>query len=196
MQKQSGEDENTQEAEVAILPREDWESVNEVLEWLKAFEEELQETSRLSREPHEDAKRDAALKQLQAVIDLAELLYPKNYRDLTGPILETYEALLGIQKGAAPTSLITPKFSGGSPTTSPEGERLQGEAAATMELLMQAGDSPDSAGKKVARRLNAFNLDLSKYIRRSRSGITAKTIKGWRDKFRPPADGSLGAMRF
>ena len=185
-------DDSPSTTEVAVLPRETLERLTGLLE---VFEEALQEASQLSREPGQDAHRKAALKQLEAVIDLIHLLYPEN-RDLVGPLLETYEALLGIQKGAAPSRLITPKFGGGSPTTRPEGERLQGEAAATLELLIKAGEAPDLSAQKVARRLRSFDIESSGYLRKSRDGITGATIKGWRDRFSGFADDSLGTMRF
>ena len=129
-------------------------------------------------------------------MQLIEALYPKNYQNLKGPILETYEALLGAQKGAAPSSLLAPKPTSGSRTNRPEIERLQGEAAAAMQLLMKAGNSKDEAARKVARRVSKFDLKSLGYTRKHRTGITATTIKGWRDKFRGIADDSLGSMRY
>ena len=186
---------NPVETEGAVLPRETWERLTGLLE---VFEEALQEASQLSRLPGDDAHRDAALKSLEAVIDLIRLLYPGNQQNLVGPLLETYEALLGVQKGSSPHSLLIRKrkHEDGSPTTRPEIERLQGEAAAAMELLMRTGDGKDEAARKVARRIRAFDLASLGYTRKSRTGITQATIKGWRDRFSGFADSSLGAMRF
>jgi len=188
-------DDSDSSAEVVVLPRETWEFVKGLLE---VFEEALLEASQRSRALHEDAHRITALKQLEAVIDLIHLLYPENHRILVGPLLETYEALLGVQKGASthPLLIRKRKRADGSPTTRPEIERLQGEAAASMELLMRAGAGKDEAARKVARRVGTFNLASLGYTRKSRTGITAATIKGWRDRFSGFADDSLGAMRF
>lgn len=123
-------------------------------------------------------------------------MYPKNSRNLVRPLFETYEALLRIQKGASPSPLITPKFGGGSRTTSPEGERVQGEAAAALELFIVAGEDPEPAARKVARRVRSFDLENRGYLRNRRGGITWKTVKGWRDRFQNSGDGGLGAMRF
>ena len=188
------EDDSPTETEVAVLPRETWEFVKGLLE---VFEEALQEASQRSRAPGDDAHRIAALKQLEAVIDLIRAFYPDNHRALVGPLLETYEALLGIQKGTKANPLITPKPSRGSRPNKPEVERFQGEAAAAMELLMKAGDSKDEAARKVARRVRVLDFDFESlgYTRKYRKGITQGTIKGWRDKYNDPADKSLGAMR-
>ena len=181
------------ETEGAVLLLETGESVRELLE---VFEEALQEASQLSRAPGDDAHRIAALKQLEAVIDLIRALYPGK-SGLVGPLLETYEALLGIQKGTKANPLITPRPTKGSRPNKPEVERFQGEAAAAMELLMKAGDSKDEAARKVARRVRVLDFDFESlgYTRKYRTGITQNTIKGWRDKYNDPADKSLGAMR-
>ena len=188
------ENDSPAETEVAVLPRETWEFVKGLLE---VFEEALQEASQLSKAPRDDAHRVAALKQLEAVIDLIRALYPEN-SGLVGPLLETYEALLGIQKGTKANPLITPKISRGSRPNKPEVERFQGEAAAAMELLMRAGDDKDKAARKVARRVLALDFDFESlgYTKTFRTGITRHTIKGWRDKFNDTVDSSLGAMRF
>ena len=52
------------------------------------------------------------------------------------------------------------------------------------------------AARKVARRVSKFDLKSLGYTRKHRTGITATTIKGWRDKFRGFADDSLGSMRY
>ena len=51
-------DADTHEIEVAILPRETWDLVKDLLE---VFEEALQEANELSKAPRDDASRLAAL---------------------------------------------------------------------------------------------------------------------------------------
>ncbi len=176
-----------------MLPRETCEFVKGLLE---VFEEALQEANELSKAPRDDASRLAALKSLEAVLDLIKALYPENWQELTDPIFQTYEALLGVQKGAAPNPLIMRKPTGGRPTTAPEMERFQGEAAAAMELFMRAGDTEDEASRKVARRVQTFDTKSLGYTPKGGSEITAKTIEGWRDKFTGSAGHGIGALRF
>ncbi len=196
MSRKHGETEDTHDVEVAILPRETWEFVKGLLE---VFEEVLQEASSLSsrsKATGDDADRLAALKSLEAVMDLVDALVPDNRKNLIGPIFQTYEALLGVYKGAAPHPLLIAKPTGGRPTAKPEIERFQGEAAAAMQLLMVAGDLADEAASKVARQVQRFDLESLGYTPKVHKGITANTIKGWRNKFTGHTGRSLGAMRF
>ena len=196
MSRKHGETEDTHDAEVAILPRETWEFVKGLLE---VFEEVLQEASSLSsrsKATGDDADRLAALKSLEVIMDLIAALFPDNPKNLIGPIFQTYEALLGVQKGAAPHPLLIAKPTGGRPTTKPQIERFQGEAAAAMQLLMNAGDKKDQAASTVARQVQEFDLESLGYTPKSHTGITATTIKGWRDKFTGRTVRNLGAMRF
>ena len=71
--------------EVSVLPRETWESLKGLVE---VFEEALQKANELSKAPRDDAGRVAALKSLEAVLDLIELLYPGNRQELSGPIFQ------------------------------------------------------------------------------------------------------------
>ena len=195
--------ERPHEAEVSVLPRGTWESLKGLLE---VFEEALQEASELSKAPGDDAGRVAALKSLEAVLDLIELLYPENRQELSGPIFQTYQALLGLQKGAtpkgaAPHPLLIPKSIEGRPPTRPEVERVKAEAAAAMELFMDAGDSKDEAARKVFRRIRHIDLESFGYTARrntarDNTGITPNTIAGWRDNFTGAAGNSIGAERF
>ena len=187
--KRHSEAEDSHEAEFSVLPRETWEFVKGQLE---VFEEALQKANELSKAPRDDASRLAALKSLEAVVNLIQALYPENRLELLGPIFRTHEALLGVQKGAALNPLLVGRHTG-RPDRAPEYERFQGEAAAAMQLLMNAGHSKDESASKVARYVERF--DLRSLAPKSRTGITANTIKGWRDEF-GSADGSIGAMRF
>ena len=196
--KKHSETEGLIEAEVSTLPRETWESLKGLLE---VFEEALREANELSKAPRDDAGRLAALKSLEAVLDLIELLYPENREELRGPIFQTYEALLGLQKGAtpkgaAPHPLLIPKSIEGRPPIRPEVERVQAEAAAAMELFMQAGDSKDEAARKVFRRVRQIDLETFGYAGKGYEGITPNTIAGWRDNFTGRAGNSIGAQRF
>ena len=183
----------THEIEVAVLPRETWEFVKGLLE---QFEEVLQEANELSKAPRDDADRLAALKSLEAVLDLIKLLYPENPQELSGPIFRTYEALLGVQKGAAPNPLFIRRHTDGRAALAPGIERFQGEAAAAMQLFMDAGESKDQAASRVADWVQRFDLKSRRYTPRAHTGITASTIKGWRDKFTGSSDTGIGAMRF
>ena len=192
------EGDNPVEIEVSVLRRETWESLTGLLE---VFEEALQEANEHSKAQRDDAGRVAALKSLEAVLDLIELLYPENYHELRGPIFQTYQALLGLQKGAAPKGaaphpLLIPKSTGGRPPLRPEVERVQAEAAAAMELFMEAGDSKDEAARKVFRQVQQIDLEAIGYKARDNEGITSKTIAGWRDNFRGYAGNSIGAERY
>ncbi len=186
-------DADTHEIEVAILPRETWDLVKGRLE---VFEEALQEANELSKAPRDDASRLAALKSLEAIMDLIDALFPDNKQNLIGPIFQTYEALLGTQKGAAPNPLFIRRHTDGRAALAPEIERFQGEAAAAMQLFMGAGESKDQVASRVADWVQRFDLKSRRYTPRTHTGITASTIKGWRDKFTGSSDTGIGAMRF
>lgn len=153
--KRHNEAEDSHEAEFSVLPRETWEFVKGLLE---GFEEALQQANELSKAPRDDASRIAALKSLEAVIDLIEALYPENGRELRRPLFQIHEALLGVQKGAALNPLLVRRHTDGRPELAPEIERFQGEAAAAMHLLMEAGYSKDESASKVARHVERFDL--------------------------------------
>jgi len=196
--KKHSETEGLIEAEVSILPRETWDSLKGALE---VFEEALRKANELSKAPRDDAGRVAALKSLEAVLTLIEQLYPENREELRGPIFQTYQALVGLQKGAtpkgaAPHPLLIPKSTKGRPPNRPEVERVQAEAAAAMELFMQAGDSKDVAARKVFRRVRQIDLKSLGYKGKSYEGITHNTIAGWRANFTGRAGNSIGAQRY
>jgi len=128
-------------------------------------------------------ERAGAGKSLAAVNDyLDDIGVPAN---LSVPLFALLAALQDLEHGKQPTMLTKVKVAHGPPTAiAVQIERAQ--AAAALQLLMDAGDVKPIAARAAARALEKNDL----------RGVTSQQVARWRDELRTRPKDDLAASAF
>ncbi len=199
------EDDNPVEIEIAALPRETWERAKDSLETFEAFLENAELLSSISRQRRDEVEesgrslaavdRLASIKALEGTLFLVDALFP-GQSALKRPLIQLYDALVGVHAGLATDPLIQVDRPPQRPPHGAAVQRLKGEAAAALALYYKSGQTLENASEVVARHIKARDLEAIGYRATPHKDIRGRTIMDWRSEVIQPKARSVAAQRY
>ena len=158
---------------------EDPKHYRELLLSLRRLELQLRDAHKYYKED-EDHGRIGAIAAINAVAEFVRSIEQFHRDGLADPLIAISNALTDLDEGAKQHPMLTPKKASGGRPDITERQALRAEAAATMELAMQAGMGLEEAARMVAVHLQNRGV----HIRGHDQNLTWDTVKQWRDRLR------------